>query len=143
MLLLSGSSLQALVQKVTIFSALMTIKAKKKSPDCSLLSLTCIKFEKRFEYPRKTTEFWVYATTYKGLSCYFMKQIYLASQKTLIQSVHFLIPLSIPLLYIVNEGKNIDNRGVPVRGLGGGRARWGSQKDIIWAWLNWTLFLCD
>ena len=67
---------------------------------------------------KKTTEFWVYATIYKGLSCYFMKQRYLASQKTLIQSVPFLIPLSIPLLFIVCEGKNIDNRGVPVRGEG-------------------------
>ena len=28
------------------------------------------------------------------------------------------IPLSIPLLYIVCEGKNIDNGGVPVRGEG-------------------------
>ena len=66
----------------------------------------------------KTTEFWVYATTYKGLSCYLKKQRYLASQKTLIKSVPFLIPLSIPLLYIVCEGKNIDNGGVPVRGEG-------------------------
>ena len=81
-----------------------------------LLSLTCIQFEMRFEYLIKTTEFWVYATTYKGLSCYFMKQRYLASQRTLIQSVLFLITISIPLLYIVCEGKNIDNVGVPVRG---------------------------
>ena len=81
-------------------------KSKRKSFDCGLLSLTCIQFEKRFEYLRKTTEFWVYATTYmKGLSCYFMKQRYLAYQKTLIQSVSFLIPLSIPLLYTVCEGK--------------------------------------
>ena len=49
--------MQALMQKITIFNALMTIKAYKKSPDCGLLSLTCIQFEKRFEYLRKTTEF--------------------------------------------------------------------------------------
>ena len=82
---------------------------------CSWYEMLAIEFEKRFEYLRKTTEFWVYATTYKGLSCYFSKQRYLASQKTLIQSVPFLIPLSIPLLYIVCEGKNIDNGGVSVR----------------------------
>ena len=38
--------------------------------------------------------------------------------KILIQSVPFLIPLSIPLLYIVCEGKHIDNGGVAVRGEG-------------------------
>ena len=112
-------------------------KSKRKSSDCGLLSLTCIQFEKRFEYLRKTTEFWVYATTYtKGLSCYFMKQRYLAYQKT---SVSFLIPLSIPLLYTVCEGK------ILLMGeclWGGGRARWESQKDRR-AWLNVTLFLCD
>ena len=48
--------------------------------------------------------------------CYFMKQRYLASQRTLIQSALFLITISIPLLYIVCEGKNIDNVGVSVRG---------------------------
>ena len=59
--------------------------------------------------------------------------------KTLIQSVPFLIPLSIPLLYIVCEGKNIDNRGVPVRGEGeqGERAR--RQMGLI----KWNLYLCD
>ena len=125
------------MQKLTIFNAL--IKAKKKSPDCGLLSLTCIQFEKWFEYLRKTTEFWVYATTYKGLSCYFMKQRYLASQKTLIQSVPFLIPLSIPLLYV--KGKNIDNGGMPVRGEGEQAERAKRQMslkklNIIFMWLN-------
>ena len=38
--------------------------------------------------------------------------------KTWIQSAPVLIPLSIPLLYIVCEGKNIDNGGVPVKGEG-------------------------
>ena len=77
--------------------------------------MACIQFEKWFEYLRKTTEFRVYATTYKGLSCYFMKQRHLASQKIFIQLVPFLILLSIPLLYIVCE-ENIDNGGVFVRG---------------------------
>ena len=118
-----------LIQKITIFNALMTIKAKKKSLDCGLLSLTCIQFEKWFEYLRKTTEFRVYATTYKGLSCYFMKQRHLASQKTFIQLVPFMILLSIPLLYIVCEGKNIDTGGVFVRGEQGERAKNTDELD--------------
>ena len=51
--------------------------------------------------------------------------------KTLIQSVPFLIPLSIPLLFILCEGKNIDNGGVPVRGEGeqGERAKKTDELD--------------
>ena len=102
------------MQKITIFNAPMTIKAKKKSLDYGLLSLTCIQFERRFEYLRKTTDFWVYATTYKGLSCYIMKQKYLAFQKN-----YFNRSLSSSLFLfhsIVYEGKVPDNGGVPVRG---------------------------
>ena len=36
--------------------------------------------------------------------------------KNINQSVPFLIPISIPLVYIVCEGKNINNGGVPVMG---------------------------
>ena len=91
----------------------------------------------------KTTEFWVHATTYKGLSCYFMKQRYLASQKTLIQSVPFLIPQSFPLLYVLFEGKNTDNGGVLVRGEGRARGEQGESQKDRWAWLKGTLFWCD
>ena len=55
----------------------------------------CIQFEKLFEYLRKTTEFWVYATTHKGLSCYFTKQRYLASQK----NINSIGPFSDPPIY--------------------------------------------
>ena len=89
---------------------------------CSLYEMLAIAFNLKngLSTGEKTTEFWVYATTYKGLSCYFYKaENILASQKTLIQSVPFLIPLSIPLLYIVCEGKKIlIMGGVPVRGEG-------------------------
>ena len=135
-----------LCKKILIFNAPMTIKAKQKSPDCGLLSLTmltCIKFEKRFEYLRKTTEFWVYATTYKCLSCYFMKQGYLASQKTLIQSVPFPDPISVQLLYIVCKGK-ILIMGECLWGGRRARARWESptrqmsfiKLNSIFMWLN-------
>ena len=71
----------------------------------------------------------------------FSKQRYLVSQKTLIQSVPFLIPLSIPLLYIVCEGKNIDNGGVPVRG--GGRESKVREPRRQMGLIKWNLYLCD
>ena len=68
---------------------------------------------------------------------------YLASQKNInsIGPFNFLIPLSIPLLYIVCEGKNIDNGGVPVRGEGeqGERAKKTDgldQMKPLFMWLN-------
>ena len=60
--------------------------------------------------------------------------------KTLIQSVPFLIPLSIPLLYIVCEGKNIDNGGVPVRGEGESKVREPRRQMGL---IKWNLYLCD
>ena len=49
---------------------------------------------------------------------FYEAEIFSFSKNINSSAIPFLIPLSIPLLYIVCEGKNIDNGGVPVRGEG-------------------------
>ena len=55
----------------------MTIKAKKKSPDCGLLSLTCIQFEKRFWVPQKND--WILSLRYnlqKSIMLFYEAEIF-------------------------------------------------------------------
>ena len=80
------------MQKITIFNALMTVKAKKKCPDCGLLSLTCTQFEKRFEYLRKNDG--ILSLRYnvqRSIMLFYEAEIFSFS-KTLIQSLIGLFP---------------------------------------------------
>ena len=107
----------------------MTIKAKKKSLDCGLLSLTCIQFEKWFEYLRKND--WILSLRYnlqRSIMLFYEAEIFSFSK-----NVYSIGPFPDPPIYSTIAycmwRKNIDIGGVSVRGEQGERAKKTDELD--------------